>query len=746
MTNSPHRVGLLMVEGVERNTKDVADRKEKMKKIIQKHPLLSNSILTDDCTTCETSKIQAKLCEWCDSQKFDVVLTFGGVELSPLDIVPEVTRGIIEREALYLTVALIKKFLDSSPLTVLSRGICGIRGSTLIINLTNDSKQLENCLDVICPCLEQIIQSLKQPVTPHKIEFIDNNLRIEQTEAEEPKDYSYGSHIDIPPDKSLVEDFTKKPEQSILDLHVFEDDGSDEVEEIQTDELDKIENIVPVSEITACHEISKPVPQNLCLKKSPYHTRKQSFKNSIRADAVSSDLSNLHNNNKDGNEPATCSQSEKKTSENEAVTKLDTGTIVSDAPNDKSGNNKPESLQQSSVNEDVYRFDSYSESEEEIPPTKGKKTSSKKREKGFKKARIYHNHDRNKEICFIPVGEAMIDFLKSHPSIKDIYLNKGKRHVKKNLVTLKRQESAIDKASWERKGHKLERNRFDDYFEVTDEGEKKKEEIGRCQARDEYVVNWYVWCPGHGNCMRKCGGYGKCKEGCSGMAHKQDRHNCSFLVNFKIFLSDLTKWRVQMTGCHVPDDSTVPWVPPDVAHQRMNQNTRDFIISQFEAKNVSTSNVQEAFIKEQQNPSSTVLSKRKISRVMWGLKKRKSDRKSSSKQTVTLNASVASQSESTENITVISIPSTCQSNNIAQSSSLSSVSNTNIPSTVNQSFSIKMDQPKVIIINQDLLTRVTDNDPSNIDVSELIQNSEIPDGEMSNSDLRAVLLSLYNQQ
>ena len=34
--------------------------------------------------------------------------------------------------------------------------------------------------------------------------------------------------------------------------------------------------------------------------------------------------------------------------------------------------------------------------------------------------------------------------------------------------------------------------------------------MDRKETRDEYVVNWYLFCPGRGNCVRKCGGIGRC--------------------------------------------------------------------------------------------------------------------------------------------------------------------------------------------------------------------------------------------
>ena len=63
------------------------------------------------------------------------------------------------------------------------------------------------------------------------------------------------------------------------------------------------------------------------------------------------------------------------------------------------------------------------------------------------------------------------------------------------------------------------------------------------------------------------------------MSHKQDRHNCSIHINMKIFLADLTKWRVHITGSHIPPESPVLWVPPPPDKQRLDEDLRDLMIS-----------------------------------------------------------------------------------------------------------------------------------------------------------------------
>ena len=125
-------------------------------------------------------------------------------------------------------------------------------------------------------------------------------------------------------------------------------------------------------------------------------------------------------------------------------------------------------------------------------------------------------HRKNKpkgEVAHVPVGQGLKKFLATHPLVTGLYLNRGKRDVKRHLVGLQRHNQAVDCGSWQRGSQCHERNRLDDHFIPSPEGHARISLIKEKRIRDEYVVNWYLWCPGHGNCRRKCGGYGKCVEG-----------------------------------------------------------------------------------------------------------------------------------------------------------------------------------------------------------------------------------------
>lgn len=79
--------------------------------------------------------ISAKLRLYADRGDINLICTTGGTGFAPRDNTPEATRDVIEKEAPGLAELMRLRSLDSTPLAPLSRAVCGIRGTTLIINL-----------------------------------------------------------------------------------------------------------------------------------------------------------------------------------------------------------------------------------------------------------------------------------------------------------------------------------------------------------------------------------------------------------------------------------------------------------------------------------------------------------------------------------------------------------------------------------------------------------------------------------
>jgi molybdenum cofactor synthesis domain-containing protein len=115
----------------------------------------------------ENSQIQATLCEWCDQKKLNLILTTGGTGLAPRDVTPEATRAILEREAPGIAEAMRLESLKHTPFGMLSRGIAGTRGRTLIINLPGSPKAVKECLEAVIAVLPHAINLLSEGPREH---------------------------------------------------------------------------------------------------------------------------------------------------------------------------------------------------------------------------------------------------------------------------------------------------------------------------------------------------------------------------------------------------------------------------------------------------------------------------------------------------------------------------------------------------------------------------------------------------
>ena len=90
----------------------------------------------------QQSKIEWALRHYSDTERCDLVLTTGGTGFAPDDVTPEATRAVIEREAPGIAEALRAASREHTRNWMLSRGIAGIRGRTLIINFPGSPRSI----------------------------------------------------------------------------------------------------------------------------------------------------------------------------------------------------------------------------------------------------------------------------------------------------------------------------------------------------------------------------------------------------------------------------------------------------------------------------------------------------------------------------------------------------------------------------------------------------------------------------
>ncbi|HKC62886.1 MAG TPA: MogA/MoaB family molybdenum cofactor biosynthesis protein [Pyrinomonadaceae bacterium] len=117
--------------------------------------VVAAEILPDDL-----EPLAEKLRAVAEREDVNLILTTGGTGFSPRDTTPEATRAVIEREAPGLAEAMRIETLKQTPMAMVSRGVCGIRSHTLIINLPGSPKAVRESFAVIKPVLSHAVALL----------------------------------------------------------------------------------------------------------------------------------------------------------------------------------------------------------------------------------------------------------------------------------------------------------------------------------------------------------------------------------------------------------------------------------------------------------------------------------------------------------------------------------------------------------------------------------------------------------
>lgn len=118
-------------------------------------------VVAQETVTDDRSEIEAALRRHVDAG-VALILTTGGTGLTPDDVTPEATRAVIDRDAPGFVEAMRAQALKYTPHGILTRGVSGIAGRTLIINFPGNPKAIGELFPVIAPTLRHAVATLRR--------------------------------------------------------------------------------------------------------------------------------------------------------------------------------------------------------------------------------------------------------------------------------------------------------------------------------------------------------------------------------------------------------------------------------------------------------------------------------------------------------------------------------------------------------------------------------------------------------
>lgn len=127
----------------------------------------NDAVVTHAQVADESSQISPVLAHWCDSGEVDLIFTTGGTGLAPRDVTPEATRAVIDREAQGIAEFIRASSFTSFPRAALSRGIAGVRGSTLIVNLPGSTRGVQDGLAALLPIIDHAVDIASGKIKRH---------------------------------------------------------------------------------------------------------------------------------------------------------------------------------------------------------------------------------------------------------------------------------------------------------------------------------------------------------------------------------------------------------------------------------------------------------------------------------------------------------------------------------------------------------------------------------------------------
>ena len=118
--------------------------------------VIETTVVPDD-----PAVIAQALIRLADEVRCELIVTTGGTGLSPRDTTPEATKQVIDKDVPGMAEAIRQESLKQTPFAMLSRGMVGVRGQTLILNFPGSPKAVKECFAVVEPVLAHAVKLLR---------------------------------------------------------------------------------------------------------------------------------------------------------------------------------------------------------------------------------------------------------------------------------------------------------------------------------------------------------------------------------------------------------------------------------------------------------------------------------------------------------------------------------------------------------------------------------------------------------
>jgi molybdenum cofactor synthesis domain-containing protein len=115
-----------------------------------------------DAVTDDRGEIAAALRRFADEEQVRFIFTTGGTGLTHDDVTPEATLDVLDREAPGFAETIRAESRNHTPLGILTRGVSGIRGRTLIVNFPGNPKAVRQSWPVVEPTLRHAAETLER--------------------------------------------------------------------------------------------------------------------------------------------------------------------------------------------------------------------------------------------------------------------------------------------------------------------------------------------------------------------------------------------------------------------------------------------------------------------------------------------------------------------------------------------------------------------------------------------------------